>query len=395
MTIPLPAERPHSVAIALAAGSGVRAGGDTPKQFRSFNGRPLLFWSLSALLDHVDDVLLVVAPGAEEATRNVLGDLAHRITLVTGGETRRQSVRNALDYLDEQPARPDYVLVHDTARPGLTDSVLDRLRAALDDGAAGAMPVLPVADTLVRAGDSHAGDVVDRAALRRVQTPQAFRFTALLNAHRNWQGNEEPTDDAQMVRATGASILLVDGDARLEKVTFSGDHERLEMLLNPAPQLIGRTGLGFDVHRLEPGVPLWLCGVNIPHSHGLSGHSDADVALHALVDAILGTLAEGDIGSHFPPSDPQWRGASSDRFLAFAVERVAARGGIIDHLDVAIICEAPKIGPHREAMRARLAQITGLEINAISVKATTTERLGLTGRGEGIAAQALVSIRLP
>jgi 2-C-methyl-D-erythritol 4-phosphate cytidylyltransferase/2-C-methyl-D-erythritol 2,4-cyclodiphosphate synthase len=198
-----------------------------------------------------------------------------------------------------------------------------------------------------------------------------------------------------MVRATGASILLVDGDARLEKVTFPGDHERLEMLLNPAPQLIGRTGLGFDVHRLEPGVPLWLCGVNIPHSHGLSGHSDADVALHALVDAILGALAEGDIGSHFPPSDPQWRGASSDRFLAFAVERVAARGGIIDHLDVTIICEAPKIGPHREAMRARLAQITGLEINAISVKATTTERLGLTGRGEGIAAQALVSIRLP
>jgi 2-C-methyl-D-erythritol 4-phosphate cytidylyltransferase/2-C-methyl-D-erythritol 2,4-cyclodiphosphate synthase len=234
---------------------------------------------------------------------------------------------------------------------------------------------------------------VDRSALRRVQTPQAFDFQLLLAAHRAWTASEEPTDDAQMVRALGHEVALVEGDARLEKITLPGDHERMERLLSD--NLVSRTGMGFDVHRLEMGEELWLGGLLVPHSHGLSGHSDADVAIHALVDAILGALAEGDIGSHFPPSDPQWRGASSDKFLAFAAGRVAARGGSIDHVDLTIICEAPKIGPHRDAMRGRLAEILGVPLDCVSVKATTTERLGLTGRGEGIAAQAVATIRLP
>jgi 2-C-methyl-D-erythritol 4-phosphate cytidylyltransferase/2-C-methyl-D-erythritol 2,4-cyclodiphosphate synthase len=248
---------------------------------------------------------------------------------------------------------------------------------------------MPVVDTLIE----NDGSVVDRSALRRVQTPQAFDFDALLAAHRTWVSSEEPTDDAQMVRALGHEVALVEGDARLEKITLPGDHERMERLLSD--NLVSRIGMGFDVHRLEAGEELWLGGLLIPHTHGLSGHSDADVAIHALVDAILGALAEGDIGSHFPPSDPQWRGASSDKFLAFAAGRVAARGGIIDHVDLTIICEAPKIGPHRDAMRRRLAEIMGVPLDRVSVKATTTERLGLTGRGEGIAAQAVATIRLP
>ena len=226
-----------------------------------------------------------------------------------------------------------------------------------------------------------------------MQTPQAFAFPAIAAAHQAWKGTQEPTDDAQMLRASGAEVALVEGDQRLEKITYPGDHERMERHLSA--QLISRTGMGFDVHRLVAGEQLWLCGVQIPHTHGLSGHSDADVAIHALVDAILGALAEGDIGSHFPPSDPQWRGAPSDRFLAFAMERIAARGGLLDHADVTIICEAPKIGPHRDSMRKRLSQIMGVNEAQVSVKATTTERLGLTGRGEGIAAQAIATLRLP
>lgn len=382
---------PRLTAIVLAAGSGSRSGGRVPKQYRTLGGRSVLARSVGALLDHprVTDVLLVIAPGGEPAARKALGNIADAVQFATGGEARRDSVGNALALLATEASLPQYVLVHDSARPGLPAAVIDRLVAALDGGSKAAMPVLPIVDTLVE----NDGRVVDRTALRRVQTPQAFDFDALLAAHRSWAGPEEPTDDAQMVRALGHEVALVEGDARLEKITLPGDHERMERLLSD--NLVSRIGMGFDVHRLEAGEELWLGGVLIPHSHGLSGHSDADVAIHALVDAILGALAEGDIGSHFPPSDPQWRGASSDKFLAFAAGRVAARGGIINHVDLTIICEAPKIGPHRDAMRGRLAEIMGVPLDSISVKATTTERLGLTGRGEGIAAQAVATIRVP
>lgn len=398
MTLQPAQDRPLTAAIVVAAGSGSRAGGVVPKQFQPLGGRPVLAWSIEAFLgsDLIDHVVVAVAPGTEAGVREWLGDLAARVSFVDGDETRRGSVFNALQALTgREDGPPDFVFVHDSARPGVTSAIIERIVRALAQGNDGAIPVLPVVDTLVREDSDQAGDVVDRAALRRVQTPQGFCFALLMQAHMDWQGNDEPTDDAQMVRAAGGAVFMVEGESALEKITLPGDHERLERSLAPAPHLVTRTGLGFDVHRLEPGGELWLNGVNIPHSHGLAGHSDADVALHAIVDAILGALAEGDIGSHFPPSDPRWRGASSDQFLAFAVDRVRTRGGILDHIDVTIICEAPKIGPHRGAMRGRLAEITGLRSEAISVKATTTERLGLTGRGEGIAAQAVVSVRLP
>ncbi|HEY1125809.1 MAG TPA: bifunctional 2-C-methyl-D-erythritol 4-phosphate cytidylyltransferase/2-C-methyl-D-erythritol 2,4-cyclodiphosphate synthase [Sphingobium sp.] len=382
---------PRITAIILAAGSGSRSGGNAPKQYRLLGGKSVLAHSVGAFLAHrrIDDVLLVVAPDGEVAAREALGGLADKIRFTVGGAARRDSVARALAFLAGDANTPGRVLVHDSARPGLAADVIDRLLDALDSGASAAMPVLPVVDTLIEM----AGNVVDRSTLRRVQTPQAFDFETLFAAHSAWTAPDEPTDDAQMVRAIGNEVALVAGDARLEKITLPGDHERMERLLSQ--NLVTRTGMGFDVHRLEAGEELWLGGILVPHSHGLSGHSDADVAIHALVDAILGALGEGDIGSHFPPSDPQWRGASSDKFLAFAAARVAARGGIIDHVDLTIICEAPKIGPHREAMRARLAGIMGVVVDHVSVKATTTERLGLTGRREGIAAQAVATVRLP
>jgi 2-C-methyl-D-erythritol 4-phosphate cytidylyltransferase/2-C-methyl-D-erythritol 2,4-cyclodiphosphate synthase len=382
-------------AIVLAAGTGSRSGAPAAKQYRQLGSVSVLAHSVRTCLDHpaVNDVIVVTSANGADAARTALGPLAGRVTFVDGGEARRISVQNALEMLASRSLPPSHVLVHDSARPGLPAAVVDRLANAIVGGAVAAMPVLPVVDTLVQAHAGQSGDVVDRATLRRVQTPQAFSFDLLLAAHRQWHALEEPTDDAQMVRALGAEVALVDGDAALEKITLPGDHERMERMLQQP--LTSRTGMGFDVHRLVAGEELWLCGILVPHSHGLSGHSDADVAIHALVDALLGALAEGDIGSHFPPSDPQWRGARSDQFLTFAVDRVAARAGTIDHVDLTIICEAPKIGPHRPAMRDRIAQIMGLPLDRVSVKATTTERLGLTGRGEGIASQAVVSVRLP
>jgi 2-C-methyl-D-erythritol 4-phosphate cytidylyltransferase/2-C-methyl-D-erythritol 2,4-cyclodiphosphate synthase len=262
---------------------------------------------------------------------------------------------------------------------------------ALDD-AAGAVPVLPVVDSLAR-GEAMLGDTVPRSGLVRVQTPQAFRFDAILKAHRDWPGAAEATDDAQVARAAGVDMKMVPGDAMLEKLTYPEDFERAEQRL--AARLITRTGFGFDVHAFAPGTELWLGGILIPHSKGLSGHSDADVALHALTDALLGTIGEGDIGQHFPPSDPQWRGAASSLFLEHARSLIEKRGGVIDHADITIICEAPKIGPHRDSIRQRIAALLRLPLERISLKATTTERLGFTGRGEGIAAQAIASVRLP
>jgi 2-C-methyl-D-erythritol 4-phosphate cytidylyltransferase/2-C-methyl-D-erythritol 2,4-cyclodiphosphate synthase len=283
------------------------------------------------------------------------------------------------------------VLIHDAARPFLPGRVIDDLVAALDE-AEGAVPVVPMVDSLAR-GQEMLGDPVPRAGLVRVQTPQAFRFEAILDAHRKWSDAAEATDDAQVARVAGLEVKMVSGDSMLEKLTYSEDFERAERRLQA--RMITRTGLGFDVHAFASGSELWLGGILIPHSKGLSGHSDADVALHALTDALLGAIGEGDIGQHFPPSDPQWRGAASSLFLEHARSQIEARGGMIDHADITIICEAPKIGPHRDSIRERIAALLRLPLARISIKATTTERLGFTGRGEGIAAQAIATVRLP
>lgn len=380
-----------TAAIIVAAGSGSRMGADRPKQFLPLCGKPVLAHSYERLSKHpsIDPVVVVIGAGQEEEARAALGPDA---TLVPGGATRRESVRAGLEALAGQTGIKR-VLIHDAARPLLPDAVIDRLNSALDHSK-GAVPALPVVDTLSRTHDGILGDGVDREMLVRIQTPQAFDFGTILQAHRNWKDRPEPTDDATMVRAMGNEVAYVEGDRLLDKITHAEDLDRTERAL-PAPLLMPRIGTGYDVHRLEPGEELWLCGIRIEHDHGLSGHSDADVAIHSLVDAILGALAEGDIGSHFPPSDPQWKGAPSSAFLSFAKERVAARGGRIGHVDLTIICEAPRIGPHREAMRTELAKILGIDIGRISVKATTTERLGFTGRREGIAAHSVATLLLP
>lgn len=381
-------ERWKNVALLLAAGSGSRAGGDTAKQYRVVAGKRVLAHAYDGLTRSggVDAVVVLVAAGAQDQAREALGDRPVA-AFVQGAGTRRGSVKAGLEWIAAQGGAA-HVLIHDAARPDIPVPVLARLIEALAT-AQGAIPALPVVDTLVR-GD---GAVVDRANLHRVQTPQAFHFSAALAVHRAWVGTDEPTDDAQMLRAAGHAVTLVLGDERLEKLTYGQDFDRLEARLMQTRST--RTGMGYDVHRLVEGEELWLGGVQIAHDKGLAGHSDADVALHALVDAILGALADGDIGSHFPPSDPQWRGAASWQFLDYAAQRVAKRGGAVDHLDLTIICEAPKIGPHRDAIRVRIADIMGLTLDRVSVKATTTERLGFTGRGEGIAAQAVATLSLP
>lgn len=368
-----------TVALIVAAGKGERTGATLPKQYAPLAGRAMLAWSHQAFSDHpaIDEVLVVIGAGQEALLAAAVPGARH----VIGGATRRESVAAGLAALDGA----DLVLVHDAARPFLSAAVIDRLIAALATHD-GAVPVLPVADTLVNADGAN----VPREALRRVQTPQAFRFATLAAAHRGWRGGEA-TDDAQMVRALGGSVALVQGDTMLEKITYPGDIAAAEARLGRET----RSALGFDVHRLADGEELWLGGVLIPHHQGLSGHSDADVALHAITDALLGTIAAGDIGMHFPPSDPQWRGAESGQFLRHALSLVEARGGRVTFVDLTLMCEAPKIGPHRDTIRARIGELLALPVERVSVKATTTERLGFTGRGEGIAAQAIVTVDLP
>jgi len=377
---------PRIAALIVAAGVGARSGSTVPKQFARIAGKPMIAHSHAALGDHpmIERVLVAIGPDQEEAIATALGDVPH----VTGGATRRLSVLAGLEALAADA--PDWVLIHDAARPFLPRAVIDRLLAALADRP-GAVPALPVADTLAR-GAADLGEVVPRDGLHRVQTPQAFRFADILAAHRGWRG-DEPTDDAQMLRAAGGVVALVEGDTMLEKITHPADFAAAEARYDVT--LRTRSASGYDVHRLEAGEQLWLGGVLIPHDKGLSGHSDADVALHAITDALLGTIAAGDIGTHFPPSDPQWRGADSGRFLQHAADLIAAQGGTIDFIDLTLICEAPKIGPHREAMRERIAALLRLPVGRISVKATTTEKLGFTGRGEGIAAQAVATVRIP
>lgn len=379
--------RLRTVALIVAAGRGVRMGGAVPKQYRLIAGRSVLAHAIDTFTAHpaVDAVQVVIAADQRAFYDAAVADRPLPPP-VAGGASRRDSVLAGLAAI----AGADRVLIHDAARPFLPPDVVDRLLAALDE-TPGAVPVLAVADSLAQSGDT-LGEAVARDGIVRVQTPQAFRYGAILAAHRAWPANREATDDAQVARADGLAVAIVAGDAALDKLTYEADFAMADMR---AAAMTVRIGMGFDVHAFAPGASVWLGGVEIAHSHTLAGHSDADVALHAIVDALLGAIADGDIGSHFPPSDPRWRGAASTMFAAHARDLVRARGGIIDHVDCTIICEAPKIGPHRDAIRANIATMLQVREAAISIKATTTERLGFTGRGEGIAAQAVATVRLP
>jgi len=382
-------------AVVVAAGQGVRAGSDLPKQFRRMGGETLLRRALSRFVEvpKVNFVQPVIRTEDVDLARLEMTGL-NVLPPVFGGTTRQASVRAGLEAL--LPRKPDFVLVHDAARPFASADLISRAILAVEKTGA-AIPALPVTDTVKRV--DKAGTVeetLDRGLLRLVQTPQAFAFPALLEAHRRAaaQGRGDFTDDAALAEWAGMKVSVFPGEAGNIKFTTSEDFVRAEALQAAALGDV-RTGSGMDVHAFAPGDHVTLGGIRIPHGRALTGHSDADVALHALTDAILGALADGDIGVHFPPSDPQWRGASSDRFLAFAVDRVHARRGRIAHLDLTIVCEAPRIGEHRDRMRANIARIAGLDIERVAVKATTSEKLGFTGRGEGIVAYATATVRLP
>ena len=375
---------PPVAAVLVAAGSGSRFGAMGPKQFEVIAGKTVLRHAAEALLREVG---LVQPVGDAAAIGEALAGLAV-LPAVAGGATRQASVLAGLEALAAH--RPEVVLVHDGARPFFPAGTVGDLLAALATHD-GAIPALPVADTLKRGEGGVIATTVSREGLFRAQTPQAFRFARLLELHRAMP--EGATDDASVLEAAGDRVALVAGSEDNIKMTYPEDRARLERVL--APPLYPRVGTGFDVHVLEAGRTLVLCGVVVPHGKGLAGHSDADVGIHALCDAIYGALAEGDIGRHFPPSEAQWKNADSARFLRHAAGRIAARGGRLGNVDVTLICEQPKITPHAGAMMARLAELLGCEIGQVSVKATTTERLGFTGRMEGIAAQAVATVLLP
>jgi 2-C-methyl-D-erythritol 4-phosphate cytidylyltransferase/2-C-methyl-D-erythritol 2,4-cyclodiphosphate synthase len=382
-------------AVVLAAGRGLRAGRDQPKQYRRVGGGPMIRKSLVMLLEHPNVGIVQPVIHCEDVARFEAATAGlELVEPVFGGATRQASVRAGLEALAAQ--KPDIVLIHDAARPFASAGLVSRaIDAATKSGAA--IPALPVTDT-VKSVDA-AGQVdktLDRTALRLVQTPQAFAYPALLDAHRRAQaqGREDFTDDAALAEWAGLKVNVFPGESGNIKITDEGDFARAELMILTTLGDV-RTGTGIDVHAFGPGDHVTIGGIDIPYERSLIGHSDADVGLHALVDAILGALAEGDIGAHFPPSDPQWRAASSDRFFAFAVERVKARGGRIAHLDLTLVCETPKIGPLRDAMRAKIASLSGIDIGRVAVKATTSEKLGFTGRGEGIAAYATATVRLP
>jgi len=376
-------------AIIVAAGRGRRFGGDLPKQYCTLGGQAVLHRTLSVFLSHplIAGVRVIIHPDDR-----VLYDSAVQgldvLEPVFGGASRQDSVRLGLQSLIDQ--QPDGVLIHDAARPFVTEEVITRVIEAITPGI-GVIPAVAVADTLKREKDGVCAETVDRHQLWRAQTPQGFVFDEILSAHQTHQG-AELTDDGAVMEAEGREIVLAQGEEDNFKITTRADLDRAERMVQMTVEF--RNGTGFDVHRFCEGDFVTLCGVEIPHSQGLAGHSDADVALHALTDAIMGAIGVGDIGSYFPPSDAQWKGASSDRFLKKACDLVAARGGSLVNLDLTLICERPKIGPHREAMRQKVAEITGLALDRVSVKGTTTEKLGFTGRGEGIAAQASATVKL-
>lgn len=369
----------RTTAILVAAGRGTRAGGDLPKQWQDLRGAPVITHTIRAFAGYVDDFVLVLHP--HDLRR--AAELGH--PAIAGGDSRDASVRAGLAALADDP--PDYVLIHDAARPLVSAEVIARVIAALDTHS-GAAPALPVTDALWTGADDLVTGTQDRNGLFRAQTPQGFHFDAILAAHHAYA--DTAADDVEVARAAGMDVAIVMGDEDNLKITHAADFARAEQLMGQTMDI--RTGNGFDVHRFGPGDHVMLCGVAIPHSRGLQGHSDADVGLHTITDAIYGALARGDIGQHFPPSDPQWKGVESHVFLRHAVEMAGKMGFAITHIDCTLICEFPKIGPRAAAMRARVADITGLDLDRISIKATTSERLGFTGRGEGIAALATATL---
>jgi len=374
----------------VAAGRGERAPGDVPKQYRALAGRPVLRRAIEAFLDHprvdaVQTVIHVDDRSLYEAASAGLGLNAP----VIGGATRADSVRRGLEALEQSP--PRRVLIHDGARPLVSAALIDRVARALDHADA-AVPLLPVTDTLRRRGES-GYEIVPRDDLLRAQTPQGFRYEKISDAHRRFAG-EPVTDDLALAERANLSIAMVAGEETNIKLTTTDDFIAAEKLALSS-LLDVRTGTGFDAHRFGPGDHVWLCGVKVPHTSTLIGHSDADVGLHALTDALLGALGAADIGAHFPPSDERWRGAPSRLFLEHAAQLVRKHGGFISHTDVTLICERPKVAPHREAMRACIAESLGIDVARVSVKATTSDGLGFTGRSEGVAAQAVATIRLP
>ena len=400
--VPTHSSSPVAVAILVAGGTGSRAKqpvsatgpcaqDDLPKQFQSLGGKPILRWSLEAFSRDArfGAIVVVCAPEMRDRVLACAGSIP--ILLADAGETRTHSVANGLRAAQGIGAR--FSFIHDAARPGLSQAVLDNLFAALEAGADGAAPGLAIADALWLAPNGQVEQAQARDGLVRIQTPQAFKASLIQKAYETIAPDQMLLDDVAVAKAHGATIQVVAGSPELEKITWPEDFDRMTRLL--APQLLPRIGSGFDAHKFAPGTFVTLCGVEVPHSHGLAGHSDADVAWHSLADAIYGALSAGDIGKHFPPTDPQWRGTASSIFLAHAGEMVRAAGGSINHVDLTIICERPKVGPHREAMVRKTAELLGLRETHVSVKATTTEGMGFTGRAEGIAAQATATILLP
>ena len=377
---------PRTAVLIVAVPERVSAPGTSlPKQYERLAGKPLLRRTVEAFAGY--PVQLVIGAGQEELAAAALAGLDLPAP-VTGGATRQDSVRRGLEVLAKDP--PDYVLIHDAARPLISASVIAAVVAALEAGADGALPMVAASDTLRRRDPSGRWiTLVSRDNLYRAQTPQGFAFAKILAAHRD-HAQEEVTDDVALAELAGLNVQMVEGEEKNIKVTRKEDFALAEALLGSDV----RTASGYDVHKFKDGDHIWLCGLKIPHSHGLEGHSDADVGLHAITDALLGCIGEGDIGQHFPPTDERWRGAASWKFLDHAASLVAAKGGVINHVDVTIICERPKVGPYRDAMKAKVAEILQIETSRVSVKATTTEGLGFTGRREGIAAQAIATVKL-
>ena len=375
---------PRIAVLIVAAGKGERAGTELPKQYERLAGKPMLRRTVEAFAGY--PVQGVIGAGQQDLARKALAGLDVPAP-VTGGATRQESVRLGLDALAKDA--PDFVLIHDAARPLVSRKVIADVVAALEAGADGALPMVAASDTLRRAGDDGQWILVSRENLYRAQTPQGFGYAKITRAHHDHAGSEV-TDDVALAELAGLKVQMVQGEEKNIKVTRKEDFALAETLIGSDV----RTASGYDVHKFKEGDHIWLCGLKVPHTHGLEGHSDADVGLHAITDALLGCIGEGDIGQHFPPTDERWRGAASWKFLEHAANLVAARGGVISHVDVTIICERPKVGPHRDAMKSRIAEILKIEETRVSVKATTTEGLGFTGRREGIAAQAIATVRL-
>lgn len=380
-----------SIALIVAAGKGTRTGLNTPKQYIEIAGKTVLRRTVESFLSHpgVEAACVVIGAGDLPFYEKAVAGL-DLLPPVIGGATRQESVHNGLESLIE--LSPDYVLIHDAARPFISEQIISRCLEKLEYADA-VLPTLAMTDSLKSFEGEKITGAVNREEIVAAQTPQCFTFKPILAAHRTFAG-ENLTDDTALAERAGIEVAIVQGETENFKITTSDDIKRAQGMITRKLTDI-RTGFGFDVHAFEPGDKIWLGGVSIPHDKRLKGHSDADVALHALTDALLGAIGAGDIGTHFPPSDPQWKGAASDRFLRHAADLIGKKGGMINHVDLTVICEAPRIGPHRTAMQERIAEILGIETDRVSIKGTTTEKLGFTGRGEGIAAEAVATVRLP